>query len=147
MVAIERVAAAGVVHVILPGRCNKEVITAIIDTSETERWSLMVAFIGVIKDYVKDYLDALFVKCLYRIEELLQMHAVFRPDAVRGLRGKIAHRAVAPEIPEGLAIDYSQGHGFVEIKNRQQFHSGNAKFLQVRDFLYESQKGAGVVNF
>src|SRR3974390_1936111 len=117
MVAIECVAAAGVVHVILPRRWNKEVITAIIDTSETKRWSLMVAFIGVIEDYIKDYLDTRFVKRFYRIAELLEMHPIFWSDAVRGLRGKIAHRAVAPEIPERLAVDYSHGYGFVKIKN------------------------------
>ena len=107
----------------------------------------MVTFIGMIEDYVKDYLDARFVKRLYRIAELLQMHAVFRLDTVRGLRSKIAYRAVAPEIPEELAVNYSQGYGFVEIKNRQQLHSRNAKFLQVGDFVYDSQKRAWVATF
>jgi hypothetical protein len=37
---------------------NKDVITAIIDAPEAECWSLMVAFIGVIEDYIEDYLDA-----------------------------------------------------------------------------------------
>src|SRR6516225_370523 len=81
MVAVERIAAAGVVHVILPRRWDKEVITAIIDAAETKRWSLMVALIRVIEDYIKDYLDAHFVKRFYGIAELLQMHAIFRPDA------------------------------------------------------------------
>ena len=147
MIAVERVAATRVVHVILPRGRNKEVITAIIDASETKCWSLMVAFIGVVEDDIEDYLDARFVKRFYRIAKLLEMHAIFWSDAVRGLRGKIAHRVVAPEIPERLAIDYSQGYGFVEIKNRQQLYSGNAKFFQVWDSLYESQKGAGMLNF
>ena len=107
----------------------------------------MVAFIGVIEDYIEDYLDARFVERLYRISELLEMHAIFWPDAVRGMRGKIAHRAVAPEIPQRLAVDCSHGHGVVEIKNRQQLHSGNAKFFQVRDFLYQSRKCAGIPSF
>jgi hypothetical protein len=74
------------------------------------------------------------------------MRSIFWADAVGGMWGKVAHRAVTPEIPEWLAIDDSHGCGFVEIKNRQQLHSGNAKFLQVLDFVYESQKGAWMLN-
>jgi hypothetical protein len=65
-------------------------------------------------------------------------HRVTKPAVpfAPAVTGEMADRAVAPEIPERLAIDYSQRHGFVEIENRDQLHSRNGKFFQVRDFFY-----------
>jgi hypothetical protein len=71
MVAAERVATPRIIHVILRPRWNKQVIAAVVKTSEGKCWSLCIAFIGVVEDYVEDYLNARFVECLYRITKLL----------------------------------------------------------------------------
>src|SRR3974390_2067093 len=112
MVAVECVATSRVVHVVLPRRWNKEVITAIIDASEAKRWSLMITFICVIEDCVKNFFDARFVEPLYCIAELLEMHPDFRPHTIRGLGSEIAHRAVAPIVKQWLPRPGSHGCGF-----------------------------------
>ena len=70
VVAVEGVAAPGVVHVVLPVRRHEVVVDAVVEPLEVDRRPLVVALVGVVEDDVEDHLDAGLVQRLHHVAEL-----------------------------------------------------------------------------
>ena len=71
VVAVEGIAAAGEVHVILQVPGNQEVVSAVIDAFEREGWSQLIAFIGVIEDDIQNHFDAGAMEGLHHVAEFV----------------------------------------------------------------------------
>ena len=56
---IERVAAAGIVHVVAAVVLHQTIIGSVVDTAETKGRTQLITFAGVIVDHVQDNLDTL----------------------------------------------------------------------------------------
>ena len=90
MVAVERVAAAGVVRVPLAARFE-HVIGRVVEPAEAERRPVVVALGGVVEDDVENHLDARPVQRLDHVAELVDraeriLRASCTPGAARRTR-------------------------------------------------------------
>ncbi len=74
------------------------------------------------------------------------MLAGFGLAAIAGMRCKIAHRAVAPVIHQGFALDGTQDFSIIKFKNRQQLYGCDPQLLEIGDFLNHAPKGTGMLN-
>ena len=59
---VERVAAAGIVHVVAPVVLDQTIIGSIVDAAETKRRAELIAFAGMVVDDVEDDLDPFAVQ-------------------------------------------------------------------------------------
>ena len=78
VVAVDRVAAAGVVHVVLLVVRLQVVVDAVVEAPEADRRALVVALAGVVEDDVEDDLDAGRVQRLDHVAELADVAALVR---------------------------------------------------------------------
>ena len=127
--AIERVAGAGEVFVGCARPIRHQVVGAVVDPFVAIDWAGVIALARVIVDHVKDHLDIRFVQPLDHFTKrvVLRLNRVAAVVAMVG-REEIQRR-VAPVIPVGRVI----------LENRHQFDDGDAKLLQVRNFLDQSR--------
>src|SRR5215472_8244 len=146
VITIDGVPASGKIHVVLGRPRHQQIVRAVIDAFETKRRSLVVAFVGVIEDYIQNNFYTRLVHGLDQIAELAQVAADFGPEAIGRLGREVPERAVSPEITEGLAVDGSEHGGLVEIKDRKQLDGCNAEISEVRNLLDESRKSPGMAN-
>ncbi len=124
MVQIEGVSGSGEIHVV-PGRIvDQVVVAAIIDASEREVRTHVVALSGVVVHHVQQDLDTGVVHHLHVTLEVLQKVSF----EVRLVRGEKADRIVAPVVGE-TAVDQ------VPIPDkgvdRKQLHGGNAELPDI----------------
>ena len=77
MITVEGVATATVVHVVLFVGGDEVVINAVVKAFEAHRRTLMIAFVGMIEDHVKNNLDASFVKRFDHVAEFVEMLPFF----------------------------------------------------------------------
>ena len=70
MVRVDRVAAAGVVHVVLLLGRVQQVVGVVLEPLEADRRAEVVALAGVVEDDVEDHLDAGLVQRLDHVAEL-----------------------------------------------------------------------------
>ena len=71
MVAVERVAAAREIHVILQIPGHQEVVAQVVDALEGERRTELVALVGVVEHHVQDHLDPRPVHCLHHVAKVV----------------------------------------------------------------------------
>ncbi len=147
MVAVDGIAAAGEVGVGAALGVD-DVIDAVVQPAQRQGPPLFVPLAGVVEDHVEDHLDAGGVQGLDHLLEFAHLGPGRQVDRVGGLGGEKAQRMVAPEVVQRFP---GQGVltvivGFVEFGDRQQFHGGDAKFLQVGDLFDYAAEGPRVSN-
>ena len=137
VVRVDRVAAAGVVHVVLPLRRMQQVVGVVLEALEADRRPEMVALTGVVEDDVEDHLDPRLVERLDHVPELGDLRALLRADAVARLRREVEVGVVAPEVAQLGAVErVDPPHlALVEREHRQQLDCGDAELLEVRDLV------------
>ena len=136
MVAVDRVAAAGVVAV---GRAaiTQHVVHAVLEPLEGERGAEMVALGGVVEDHVEDHLDPGRMQGPHHLLELADLRARSRIGRVAAMRREEGDRVVAPEVFP--CHPFTTGHGGRELVHGHQLHRGHPERLEVRDLLDHAQ--------
>ena len=148
VVRVDRVAAPGVVHVVLPlGRVD-QVVGVVAEALEADRRAHVVALARVVEDDVEDHLDPGLVERLHHVAELGDLRALLRAHAVARLRREVAVRVVAPVVAKLGAVDrVDPAHlALVESEHRQQLDRGDAEVLQVGDLLDDPRERAGMLD-
>ena len=141
---VERVAAAGEVHVVARVVGRQPIIGGVVDAAHRERRPQLVALGGVVVDHVEDHLDAGGVHGPDHHLELL--HGVLRNArcSIVGLGGEEAERVVAPVIGQPLLEQVA----VVEVVvHRQELDGGDAQVVQVLDGRLRRQPGVGAAQF
>ena len=139
VVAVERVAAAGVVAVI-PAAVFQHVVDAVLQPFEAERRALLVAFGRVVEDHVEDHFDAGAVQRQHHFLELADLAARLRAHGVAAMGGEEGQRVVAPVVGPGELLPQAVVDG--ELMDRHQLDRGHAQRLQVGDLLDHAQVAA-----
>ena len=127
---VERVAGAGVVHVVAPVVGDEPVVGGVVDALERQHRAEVVALGGVVVDDVEDHLDARRVQRLDQLLELLHLLAALAARGVLVVRREVADRVVAPVVAQA-ALD--EVRVVDELVDRQQLDRGDAEPLQVLD--------------
>ncbi len=78
---VQRVAGAGVVHVVAALVGDEPVVRRVVDALERQHRPEMVAFGGVVVDHVEDHLDPGLVHRLHQVLELLHLLAALAAGA------------------------------------------------------------------
>ena len=102
MIGVERVAGAAEIGV-AGAVWLEDVVSAVVQSPETQRWAAMVAFRGVIEHHVENDFDARPVQRLDHVAKLVHRAQRILARAVRLVRRKERNRRVAP------IIDSSRG--------------------------------------
>ena len=97
MVAVDRVAAAGVVAVVLAA-VGEHVVDLVFQPLEAERRAVLVAFGRVVEDHVEDHFDAGLVQGPDHLLELVDLAARLVAGRVAAMRREEAQRIVAPVV-------------------------------------------------
>ena len=84
MVSVERVAAAGVVAIVLAA-VLQHVVDAVLQPLVAQRRALLVAFSRVVEDHVQDHLDAGGVQRADHLLELADLAARFVADGIAAM--------------------------------------------------------------
>ena len=139
MIRVERISRPAVIGI--PRRIPVEnIIRAVIEAAETQRWPAMVAFGGMVEDHVENDLDPGAMQCLNHVAELIHRAERVLPRAVCLVRCKERDRRVTPVIDQpGRSILR------IELKHRHQFDGSHAELMQIRNFLDQTRKGAPFV--
>ena len=134
MVAVEGVSAACVVVVIVLVAIDQVVVVQVIKPTEREGRALMVAFVGVVEHNVQDHFDAGLVQRLHHVAEFGHVLGFARRFAISGVRRKIRHGRIAPEVVQLVAFKLVR-FCIVELEDGQQFNCRHAKALQIGDLF------------
>ncbi len=127
---VERVAGAGVVHVVPLVVLDHPVVGLVVDALHAQRRTEVVALRGVVVDHVEDHLDAGRVQGLDHRLELLHLLAELTGGGVVGVRGEEAEGVVAPVVAQALV----EQRGVVdELVHRHQLDRGDAELGEVLD--------------
>ena len=94
---VQRVAAAGVVHVVTPVAVQA-IVGGVVEAAEAERRPQVVALGGVVVDDVEDDLDPLLVEDLHHRLELVDLRSGLVCAGVPDVRREEADRVVAPVV-------------------------------------------------
>ena len=142
VIAVEGVAAARIVHVVLPVLGRERVVNAIGKALEVDGRPTMITFGSVIEDDIENHTDPGLVQGLDHVAELIDMIADFGMHTVRVFRCKEAERVISPVVSERRTI-YRTGplRAFlVKVKDRQQFHGSDSQLFEVGDLLDDTGK-------
>ena len=143
MVAVDRVAAAGVVAIVLAA-VLQHVIDAVLQALEAQGRAVLVALGGVIENHVQDHLDVRRVEGPHHLLELADLGPRLRAHRVPAVRSEEANRVVAPVIGPRRAVAETIEDG--ELVDRHQLDRRNAQRLQVRDLLDYALVGSRVLD-
>ncbi len=124
---VQRVAAAGVVHVVARIVVHQAVVRSVVDAAETQRRAEVTAFGGVVVDDVEDHLDAGRVQ---RLDHRLEFAVGLERRGIVLVRREVADRVVAPVVPQTLL---DQVPIVEEPMHWHQLDGGDAEALQVLD--------------
>ena len=127
---VERVAGAGVVHVVLRAVLDEPVVGRVVDAAQRQRRAEVVALAGVVVDDVEDDLDARLVQGAHHRLELLHLAAGRGVRGVLGVGGEEADRVVAPVVGQPLV---EQRRVIDEVVHGHQLDRGHAQRLEVLD--------------
>ena len=144
MITVERVADAG--KVVIFAVRGQHVVDIVVYTLEGKARAVFVALGGVVENNVQNDLNPVGVQRAYQGFELGSLVVVLDSCRIAGIRRKIADRIVAPVIDELPAVNHALVCQFVELENRHQLNCVNAQFLEVRQFLHQAGKRAGVLH-
>ena len=125
MVAVKGVSAACVVVVIVLVAIDQVVVVQVVKPAEREGRALMVAFIGVVEHNVQDHFDPSLVQRLHHVAELGHVLGFASRLAISGMRRKIRHGRIAPEVVQLVAFKLMR-FGVVELEHGQQFNRRDA---------------------
>ncbi len=143
MTHVQRVAGAGVIHVVTGLIVNEPVIGCVVHTAKTQRGAEMVAFGRVVVNHVQDHFDAGAVERLHHALELGYLAAVIAETRIARLGREEVDAVIAPIIPEA-AID--QGLLIQERVDRHQLHCRDPQIFQVIEDNRMSQAGVGAAD-
>jgi hypothetical protein len=128
---VERVAAAGEIHVVPGIARNHPVVGEIVDAAERQRGARVIAFGRVVVHHVQDHFDAGVVQILDHLLELADHIAgILRIGGVARVRGEKTQGVVAPIIAQALVDEVAIVQ---KIMHRHQFERGDAQALQMLD--------------
>ena len=141
MVAIERVAAAGVIEITAVGA--EHVIKLVVQSAERIGPAAIVAFAGVVEDDVEDHFDPGRVKRLDHVPELADLAMFGDGCGKSGFGCGERDGVVAPKILQPLTRKRVRegAVALVELVDGQQLDGRDAERFQVGDFLNEAGKG------
>ena len=143
MIPIERVAAAGVVAVMLAA-VFEHVVDAVFQALEAQRRPLLVAFGRVVEDDVEDDLDVGGVQRADHFLELADLAPRRAPHGVAAVRREQGHRIVTPvvqprrRLPEAIEDR--------ELVDRHQLDGGDAQRFQVGNLLDHAEVRARMLH-
>ncbi len=140
---VQRVAGAGVVHVIALVVLHQPVVRRVVDAAEGQHRTLVVAFRGVVVDDVEDHFHAGGVQRLDHGLELLHLLAVLAGGAVGAVRRQESDGVVAPVVGQSVVDQMVVLH---ELVHRHQLHRSDAELAQVIDHGGMRQAGIGAAD-
>ncbi len=144
MIAVERVAATGVITIVLAA-VFQHVVDAVFQALEAERGALLVAFGRMVEDHVEDHLDVGGVQRPDHLLELADLAARLLADGVAAVRREEAQRVVAPVVRLRRTVAEAVENGI--LVDRHQFDGRHAQRLQVGNLLDDAQVRAGMLDF
>src|SRR5690349_6875916 len=97
MIRVERISGPAVIRVIR-GIPIQNIVCAVIETAETQRWSAMVAFRRMVENDVEDDLNPGAMECLHHIAELICWAERVLTRTVCVVHGKERDRRVTPVV-------------------------------------------------
>ena len=136
VVAIQGIPGSRVIRVVLRIRLE-DVVGAIRQASITEHRTLVVALCRMVKDHIKDNLDAGSMERFDHIAKLVDRAEKVLPSTIRGMRCEEGDWRVSPVVQMSRRAVL-----FIEVKNRQQFHRGDAQIPQIRNLVDQPAIGA-----
>ncbi len=130
MAHVERVARAGVVHVVLRRVVDEPVVGRVVDAAERQRRAEVVALAGVVVDHVEDDFDAGVVQRAHHRLELLHLATGVAARGVLRVGREEPDRVVAPVVRQAL-VDEERVVG--EVVDGHQLERRDAERGQVVD--------------
>ena len=116
MIAVYRVSTAA--EVIIFSVLVKQIKNRVVYTLERENRTFFIAFCGMIKYDVKDYLHAVFVQCTNQTAQLIAFVDEFMLCRICRVRREERHRIISPVIEKQLSVMNAHITHFVKLKNR-----------------------------
>ena len=135
VVAVERIAAARVVAIVLAA-VFQHVVDAVLQPLEAQGRPPFVALGRVVEDHVEDHLDAGAVQRPDHLLELADLGARFGRHGIAAVRGKETQRIVAPVVRPRRHLAEAVADG--KLVDRHQLDGRHAQRLQVRDLLHDA---------
>ena len=119
VIAVKGVSATCVVIIKLTRsvRSGEVVIRRVVDPFKAKCWTLMIAFVCVVVDNVKDHFDSCLMQGLYHVSEFIEMLACVWVDAISLMWGEVTHRAVTPVIHQFASFVDLGDIGMVKTAN------------------------------
>ena len=138
---VQRVARAGVVHVVARVVVDQPVVRGVVDPAHRQRGAHVVALGRVVVDHVEDHLDARVVQVADHRLELL--HLAARPAVRLGVgvvRGEERDGVVAPVVGEALLLQVVVGD---ELVHGHELDGRDPQPLEVVDHQRVRETGVG----
>ena len=144
VVAVERVAAAGVVGIAAIG--IEHVIGLIIDAPEGDRRAPHITLRRVVKHHIQNHRDPSRMQRLDQVFKFRNLRAVDARGGITALRRKEAHRAVPPVVAKQLSGFRIDPHilPLIEFEYRHQFDAVHAEGLKIGDLFDHPLIGSGM---
>ena len=132
VVAVERIAATGVIAILLAA-VLQHVVDAVLQAFEAERRTLLVAFGRMVENHVEDHLDVRRVQCPHHLLELADLGPGLAAHGISAVRCEEANRVVAPVVGPGRAIAETIEDRI--LVHRHELDRRDAQRLQVGNLL------------
>ena len=136
MLHVQRVACAGVIHVVPRRVGHAPVVAHIVDAFETQRRPEMIALRGVVIDHVHDDLDARRVKLFHHAFELRNLLPRRATRRVTRFRREVADGGVTPVVSQPAFFEKAVVH---EMMHRQHLDRRDAELLEIGNRLARTQ--------
>ena len=131
MADIERIAAAGEIHVVARVVLDQAVIGGIVHPAQSQGRPHLVAFTGVVVNHIQNHLDAGAVQRLDHLLELAHLLALVAAGAVAGVGGKEIQRIVTPIVAQPGVREVARMSEV--MMHRHQFDRSHVDRAQMRD--------------
>src|SRR5580765_5203277 len=133
MVSVKSVPGAAIVGV--SGTVGFEyIVSPIVQSAEAQRGTAVVALGGVIEHDVKNDLDPSPVQRFDHVAKFVNRAQRILPRAIRGVRRKERNWCIAPIVNPSRSTILD-----IEMETRQQFNSGDAQLLKIRNPLNQTR--------
>ena len=129
LVSVQGIPATGIVGV-SRAALFEDVVSRVVDPTETERRPRVIALGGVVEHHVEDDLDARPVEGFHHVPELIDGAERVAARAIGRVRREEGHRLITPVVHHARRASL-----WVKRKHRQQLHGGDPECLQIGDLL------------
>ena len=129
-------------EIIIPAFRCQHIINSVIKPFEWEKRSFFISFCCVIKYNIQNHLYAIGIQFTNQIFQFIAFPIELFICSITGIRCKKTHGIISPVIQKRPAVDFTPSHGLIKLKDRHQFYRSDSKFLQIRDFFFDSCKGS-----